>query len=246
MSLPADDPWGRLRQFTAARIGLTRTGSSVGTAAQLAFLLAHAQARDAVHAPFDAQAIIEGLNARGLAAVHLASQAPDRSRYLTAPDLGRRLDNDSVERLSPGTRPCGLALVIADGLSALAVHRHALAMIDTLDLKGLTLGPVAVVERGRVAIGDEIGALSKADMVAVLIGERPGLSSPDSLGLYLTWNPRVGCKDADRNCISNIRPEGLGYVEAAAKFAYLAGEARRRKLTGVMLKDETGTALLNQ
>jgi ethanolamine ammonia-lyase small subunit len=252
MNLPAGpDPWSRLRSFTPARIGLGRAGNAVATADQLAFQLAHAQARDAVHAPFDAAAMVAGVAERRLGVLHLASAAPDRTSYLISPDLGRRLNDAARLRLSELACDfgCDLALVVADGLSALAVHRHALPLIDALTrrLNGeLKVGTVAVVERGRVAIGDEIGAALGATLVAVLIGERPGLSSPDSLGVYLTWAPRVGRKDSERNCISNIRPHGLGYEEAAAKLAYLIGEAQRRQLTGVMLKDEAGAALLGR
>ncbi|MHB1204545.1 MAG: ethanolamine ammonia-lyase subunit EutC [Rhodospirillaceae bacterium] len=250
MNLPVDrDPWARLRPFTPARIGLGRAGAAIATADQLAFQLAHAEARDAVHAPFDAAALAAEVAKRRLGVLHLTSAAPDKSSYLASPDLGRRLNDASRLRLAELACDfaCDLAVVVTDGLSALAVHRHALPLLDALTrrLNGdLKIGTVAVVERGRVAIGDEIGAGLNAALVAVLIGERPGLSSPDSLGVYLTWAPKVGRKDADRNCISNIRPQGLGYEAAAEKLAYLVGEAQRRRLTGVKLKDETGAALL--
>lgn len=250
MTLPADrDPWARLRQFTPARIGLARTGSAVATTKQLAFQLAHAQARDAAHAPFDAAAVTADLARRRFSTVSLASAAPDRTAYLMSPGLGRKLDDASRWRLAELAYDFAgdLVLVVADGLSALAVQRHAVPLIDALAarLNGtVKIGTIAVVERGRVAIGDEIGAALNARLVAVLIGERPGLSSPDSLGVYLTWAPKVGRKDSERNCISNIRPQGLGYDDASAKLAYLITEALRRELTGVMLKDETGAALL--
>jgi ethanolamine ammonia-lyase small subunit len=250
MTLPTgSDPWSRLRSFTPARIGLARAGTAVATADQLAFQLAHANARDAVHTPFDAAEIMAGVVQRGLPVLHLATAAPDRAHYLASPDLGRRLNDAARMKLAEfaGDFACDLVLVIADGLSALAVHRHALPLIDALTQRlkgGLRIGTAAVVEGGRVAIGDEIGAALKAKLVAVLIGERPGLSSPDSLGVYLTWAPQVGRKDSERNCISNIRPEGLGYEAAAAKLAYLINEAHRRQLTGVMLKDEAGAALI--
>lgn len=250
MSVPdTPGPWGRLRQFTPARIGLTRAGAGVATHEQLAFQLAHARARDAVHAPFDAAGMAEELGRRRFSVVRLASAAPDRTAYLMSPALGRKLADEARWKLSELACDfaCDLVLVVADGLSALAVHRHAVPLIDALAARlppDIRIGAVAVVERGRVAVGDEIGAALNAKLAAVLIGERPGLSSPDSLGVYLTWAPKVGRKDSERNCISNIRPEGLGYAAAADKLVYLITEALRRQLTGVLLKDETGTALL--
>lgn len=249
MSIPEKTgPWGRLRRFTPARIGLARAGVAVATTEQLAFQLAHARARDAVHAPFDAAGVADELGKRGFAVVRLASAAPDRTVYLMSPDMGRKLADEARWKLSELACDfaCDLALVVADGLSALAVHRHAVPLIEALASRlpgDVKVGTVAVVERGRVAIGDEIGAALNARLVAVLIGERPGLSSPDSLGVYLTWAPKAGRKDSERNCISNIRPEGLGYAPAADKLAYLIGEALKRQSTGVMLKDETGTFL---
>lgn len=248
MSVPDNaDPWARLKQFTPARIGLARAGAAVATPELLAFQLAHAQARDAVHAPFDAAAVAEELARLGFPVVRLASAAPDRTAYLAAPDLGRKLADAARWRLSELScdLACDLALVVTDGLSAVAAQRHAAPLIAALTarLRETRIGAIAVVERGRVAIGDEIGAALNAKLVAVLIGERPGLSSPDSLGVYLTWAPRIGRKDSERNCISNIRPEGLGYAAAADKLAYLVAEALRRRLTGVGLKDEAGAAL---
>ena len=250
MSLP-DKPgaWDRLRRFTPARIGLARAGPAVTTAEHLAFQLAHAQARDAVHAPFDAAGLADELSTLQFAVVHLASAAPDRAAYLMSPDLGRRLADAARWRLAELACDfaCDVALVVTDGLSALAVHRHAVAVVSALAARlpqGICIGTIAVVERGRVAVGDEIGAALNAKLAVVLIGERPGLSSPDSLGAYLTWAPKVGRKDSERNCVSNIRPEGLGYDAAADKLAYLITEALRRQLTGVMLKDEAGAALL--
>jgi len=230
--------WQRLRAYTPARIGLTSAGAHVATAVQLQFQSAHAEARDAVHAAFDPASIANALGERALL---LESAARDRATYLTRPDLGRRLSPASRAALNVETRGWDLALVVADGLSATAVHRHAIAVIDSVRpaLKDWRIAPIAVVERGRVAVGDEIGEVLDAALVAVLIGERPGLSSPDSLGIYVTWAPRIGRTDAERNCISNVRPTGLGYAEAARKLAYLLHEGRRRRLTGVMLKDET-------
>jgi ethanolamine ammonia-lyase small subunit len=239
--------WARLRQHTPARIGLTRTGSSLTTHAHLCFRRDHALARDAVHDALDPAPILNGLRERQLRPVHLHSAAADRSHYLARPDLGRRLDDASRAKLIASTTDADIAFVLADGLSARAVAAHALPLIDlvlpALRRERWTVAPVAVVEQARVAVGDEIGAAVNAALVAVLIGERPGLSSPDSLGVYLTWAPRVGRKDAERNCLSNIRPEGLSYEAAAAKMLYLLTEARRRKLTGIMLKEEAQTAL---
>jgi ethanolamine ammonia-lyase small subunit len=234
------NPWQALRALTAARIALGRAGVSMPTAAQLAFQLAHAQARDAVHTPLDADALAAALT---LPALRVHSACPDRATYLQRPDLGRRLDPASRAMLKAGApATCELALVLADGLSALALARHAAPFIDALLARlapdGWGTPPLVIVQQGRVAIGDEIGALLGARCVAVLIGERPGLSSPDSMGIYMTWNPRPGLSDAQRNCISNIRPEGLAYEEAAYKLHYLLDKARAGGLSGVGLKDE--------
>jgi ethanolamine ammonia-lyase small subunit len=241
-----DNPWQGLRRYTQARIALGRAGVSLPTGAQLAFQLAHAQARDAVHTALDGAALAAALRAGGLASVELHSAAPDRDSYLQRPDLGRQLDAASRERLralAPGAGGPDLALVVADGLSALAVQQNLQPFLDQLlprlAADNWTLAPVAIVRQGRVAVGDEVAQLLGARAVLVLIGERPGLSSPDSMGLYLTWAPRVGLTDASRNCISNVRPAGLDYATAAYKLHYLLTEARRRGLTGVALKDET-------
>lgn len=235
--------WAALRAATPARIGLPRAGSAVATPCNLAFQLAHAEARDAVGAALDPAPLIGALRARGLTAVRLHSAAVDRRAYLLRPDLGRRLDAASAERLAALAGDCDLAFVIADGLSARAAASHAVPLLDAalpaFRQGGWRLGPVSVVEQGRVAIGDEIGATLRAKLVVALIGERPGLSSPDSLGAYLTFDPKVGRTDAERNCLSNIRPEGMSYAEAAQRLVYLCGEARRRSLSGVELKDET-------
>lgn len=241
-----DNPWATLRRFTPARIALGRAGTSVPTAAQLAFQLAHAQARDAVQRAFDAGATAAAVAALGLATTIVRSAACDRATYLLRPDLGRRLDPESARALHAlaAGRDCDLALVVADGLSALAVERHAPPLLAALlpllrAAATWTLGPVAVVHQGRVAIGDEVGAALRARLALVAIGERPGLSSPDSLGLYLTWAPQPGRTDAQRNCISNIRPEGLSYDEAAHRAAWLLAAARARRLTGIALKDQS-------
>jgi ethanolamine ammonia-lyase small subunit len=242
MSVPIDDPWARMRAATPARIALPRAGSAIATPAHLAFQLAHARARDAVHAPFDLDALLAGLRERSLTALKLHSTAPDRAAYLARPDLGRRLEAASRQATEAAPRGCDLAFVIADGLSAQAAA-HALPLIDkalpALRSDRWRIGPTAVVELGRVAIGDEIGEILSAGLVCVLIGERPGLTSPDSLGAYLTWEPRIGRTDAERNCLSNIRPAGMAYDEAAQRLLYLCGQARLRQRTGVTLKDET-------
>ena len=242
---PADaELWGRLRRFTAARIAIGRAGGSVPTGPLLEFQLAHARARDAVHRALDAAALVAQLRAAGWDALGLHSAAADRGTYIRRPDLGRILDDASraaLESRAPGCA-CDVVFVVADGLSALAVERHALAVLEQVRplLAGWRLGPVCVTEQGRVAVGDEIGALLGARLAVLLIGERPGLSSPDSLGIYLTWNPLPGRSNAERNCISNVRPEGLAYDRAARKLAQLMNEARRLGLTGVDLKDTAG------
>lgn len=232
------DMRNKLRSLTPARVALNRTGSSQFTRDQLNFQLAHAQARDAVHAALDAASLRKRIqDACGHSVVLLHSAAPDRATYLQRPDLGRRLDPPSMQKLQRGA--FDLAIVIADGLSALAVERNAAALISTLlpHIRDLTLAPLTIVEQGRVAIGDEIGELLDAQLVVLLIGERPGLSSPDSLGVYITWQPRIGRTDAERNCISNIRSEGLCAEKAAALVEYYIRSARRLKLTGVGLKE---------
>ncbi|MCS3744828.1 ethanolamine ammonia-lyase small subunit [Xanthomonas arboricola] len=240
------DAWAQLRQLTPARIALGRVGTSLPTAAHLDFQLAHAQARDAVHLAFDPAPLQAALEQRGRRSVLLHSAAADRHTYLQRPDLGRRLADDAATHLRGLTAVHGggrdVAVVVADGLSALAVHRHAANMLEQIDAlaahEDWSLAPVVLVAQGRVAIGDEVGELLNARVVIVLIGERPGLSSPDSLGLYLTYTPRVGLTDAARNCISNIRAEGLSYADATHKLAFLLRESFRRKLSGVQLKDE--------
>ncbi|GLH39957.1 ethanolamine ammonia-lyase subunit EutC [Pseudomonas moraviensis] len=240
------NPWLELRRLTPARIALGRTGTSLPTQAQLDFQFAHAQARDAVHLAFDHGEISSQLGERGRETLLLHSAAPDRDSYLQRPDLGRKLNDESAQTLRDyaSQHPGGidLVLVVADGLSALAVHRHTLPFLTRLEEQmsgdGWSVAPVVLVEQGRVAIGDEIGQLLGAKMLVMLIGERPGLSSPDSLGLYFTYAPKVGLTDAYRNCISNVRLEGLSYGMAAHRLLYLMREACRRQLSGVNLKDE--------
>src|SRR6202046_3683105 len=234
MSLAAREA---LRSYTPARLGLERTGVSLATRPLLDFQLAHARARDAVHAAIDVRMLCDELRRSDLASLALESKAKDRTTYLRRPDLGRALSEDSAALLTPGEYD--VVFVIADGLSALAVERHALRLLrEVLPLiAGWRLAPVCVVEQGRVAVGDAIGEALHASLAVVLIGERPGLSSPDSLGVYVTWEPRRGRKDAERNCISNIREEGMGYVAAAGRLHYYMQEASRRHLTGLGLKD---------
>ncbi len=235
------DPWRRLAALTPARIGLGRAGTALPTREVLALGLAHARARDAVHLPLDVAAVSARIAALGLEAAQVESAAADRSTYLRRPDLGRRLSHAARAGLAPV--PCDLALVVADGLSSAAVHAQAAATIAALmphaAAAGWSIGPVVVVTQARVALGDEIGEALRARAVAVLIGERPGLSTPDSLGIYLTHAPRVGRTDAERNCISNIQPRGLSPEQAAHRLAWLLREALRRGLSGVALKDES-------
>ncbi len=231
-----------LRALTPARVGLGRTGVSLETSDLLDFQRCHAQARDAVHARLESAALAAALgDLTGGTILRLHSAAPDRMTYMQRPDLGRTLDEPSRALLAEQSADeVDLALVIADGLSALAIDRHALPLLAELlpRLERLRLAPMCVVEQGRVAIGDEIGAALGAEIAVVLIGERPGLSSPDSLGAYITWNPKPGRTDAERNCISNIRPEGLSYAQAAAQLGFILAAARRLRLTGVALKQQ--------
>lgn len=246
MSDVVDNPWGQLRRFTPARIALGRTGVSLPTAPQLDFQLAHAQARDAVHAVLDDVALAQALTASlGLPCIRVRSAAADRATYLRRPDLGRSLDEQSRLMLERGAGPYEIGFVIADGLSALAVERHALPFLRNWLRPGpISIAPLVIARQGRVALGDEVAQLLGIELVVVMIGERPGLSSPDSMGLYLTWQPRVGMTDERRNCISNVRPAGLGYEDAARKLNYLVSEARRRGVSGVALKDDSADAVL--
>jgi ethanolamine ammonia-lyase small subunit len=248
---PPVDPFARLRNSTPARIGLGRCGHGLPTAAMLEFQLAHARARDAVHEKFDPEALKAALGARETITVH--SEAPDRQTYLQRPDLGRQLLEADATRLTACSNvaespsPYDLAIVIADGLSAPAVHTHAAPLLQTLlpKLPDWHIAPLVIACQARVALGDEIGSRLGATLVVVLIGERPGLSAPDSLGAYLTWHPRQGRQDNERNCISNIRPPtGLSYEQAASRIAWLLSAARRQKLTGVALKDASAIPTL--
>lgn len=238
------DVWHALRQLTPARIALGRAGGSVPTAALLDFQMAHAVARDAVHQAFDAETLQREIASLGQATALVQTQAADRRIYLQNPDLGRRLSDASRQtiELLAAEHPEGfdLCVIVSDGLSAAAAHRQAEPLLRELlpALHDWKLAPIIIVRFGRVALQDEIGQILRARLAVILLGERPGLGAPDSLGAYLIHNPRLGATDADRNCISNIRPEGLLFRAAAEKLLYLLHESRRRQLSGVQLKDE--------
>lgn len=253
MSDPAPPAAGRqsrsvldLRALTPARVALGRSGASLPTKPLLDFTLDHARARDAVHAAFDAKSMIAVLRAFGLPVVEAKSRAVARSDYLRRPDLGRQLDPAAAEHLAAyAANPAPLAIVVGDGLSPTAVHAHAAGLLQSLlpRLSGegpVAVGQIIVASGARVALGDEIGGLVGARMALMLIGERPGLSAPDSLGAYLTFAPGPGRTDAERNCVSNIHKAGLSYDEAAHKIAWLIREGLAREVTGVALKDESG------
>jgi ethanolamine ammonia-lyase small subunit len=242
--MSTDAPWPALRRFTEARIGLGRAGAALPIKEVLNFAMAHAQARDAVTTPIDWSPIEAALIKLGLYSQRVESAARDRDTYLRRPDLGRRLNSASRQRLadSETTNP-GLLIVVADGLSSTGVaHNAAEVIAELLPLvhkSGWSVAPVLLASQGRVAIGDDAGEILGAKAVLVLIGERPGLTSPDSLGAYLTFAPRVGRKDGERNCVSNIRAGGLSAKAAAFKIHWLLREAFQRGLTGVALKDES-------
>lgn len=244
------DAWNMLREFTNARIALGRSGASLPTHEVLRFGLAHAQARDAVHQPFDSETLARQLQALGLQTLDAHSAAADRHIYLNRPDLGRMLSEESRSALTAARVPAhDLLLVVGDGLSSHAVHRQSVGLIKALlpymETLGISLAPVVLAHQSRVALGDDIGETLNSKAVAILIGERPGLSSPDSLGVYLTWRPERKRLESDRNCISNIRPEGLNYEAAAFKLAWLLEQAFLRRLTGVRLKDESDNPALH-
>jgi ethanolamine ammonia-lyase small subunit len=248
--LSPGDAWTHLRRHTAARIALGRTGGSLPTAEWLRFEAARTLARAAVHAPFEAEALAEELRALPADAGVLASAAPDRTAYLRRPDLGRRLADESRARLA-ASRPgpggdCELVVLVSDGLSALAARRQAPPLLHALwprlRDRGFRPPPVWVIRHARVAIIDEVGAILAAELVLVVLGERPGLDAPDSLGAYFGYRPGPGRTDADRNCVSNIRPAGLPPEEAAEKLAALLDAARRSRLSGTGLKDPSNLA----
>jgi ethanolamine ammonia-lyase small subunit len=237
-------PWS---DATPARLALGRAGAGMPTDETLRFGWAHAMARDAIHAALDTAALEASLRADGWQVAQAMSRAADRTTYLRRPDLGRQLAEVAAQTLDAGTGECDVCFVIGDGLSSLAVARHAVPLLAALRPHlptGARIAPVTLVTQARVAVADEVGALYGARLSVMLIGERPGLSSPDSLGIYLTHSPGRGRHDAERNCISNVRPEGLPYDLAAFKLAWLMREALRRGLTGVGLKDESDLAVL--
>lgn len=239
------DPWRQLRQFTDARIALGRAGNSLPTEEVLRFGVAHAQAQTAVHSPLDVEALARDVTQFGLGVACVASAAADRRVYLKRPDLGRKLGDESRAALAALADETGvdMTLVLGDGLSPLALYKHATPFLACLLplLQDWKLAPIVIASQARVALADEIGQALRSRIVAILIGERPGLSSPDSMGIYLTYEPRIGRVDAERNCISNIRGGGLRYDEAANKLHYLMCESRRLKLSGVPLKEQAKT-----
>lgn len=262
-----ENPWRKLNAFTDARVGLGRSGVSVPTKHLLAFQLAHAQAIDAVHTQLDTKQLATALTeqdwAPDCAPLILHSRATDRATYLQRPDYGRRLDDKSIALLDEHTASNAhktqydLAIAVVDGLSSLAIEQNTIPFLNALSncltkentpqnkaKNSWNIAPICIVQQGRVAIGDDICEKLNAKCVLVLIGERPGLSSPDSLGLYLTWEGKTGLTDASRNCISNVRPAGLVYEEAARKAFYLLSEARTLKLSGVKLKDRSDDDLV--
>lgn len=239
-----EDAWQSLKKFTAARIALGRTGVAIPLKELLAFRLAHAHARDAVYSRLNEEELLKGLQQFNLPFYSLHSKAQTRNDYLQRPDLARQLNDSSAAQLVAANTGCDIAFIIADGLSATAINNHAMQLlqllIPMLQQSGFSLAPVSIVQQARVAIGDAIGSLLKAKVSVVLIGERPGLSSPDSMGVYITHNPAIGLTDESRNCISNIRPEGMSYKNAAEKIHYLISEAIRLQYSGVALKDNAG------
>ena len=245
MAEPPTGTWAGLRRLTAARIGLARTGASLATAPLLEFKLAHARARDAVHEPLDRPRLVADLETLGVPVRAAASAAADRTTYLMRPDLGRRLEAAAATVLAKDAGQYDVVIIVCDGLSARAVHVHARPVLAELlpKLRGVRIAPLVVVMHGRVAIGDTIAPLLGADCAVMLIGERPGLTAPDSMGAYLTWRPGPHTTDADRNCVSNIRPDGIGYTDAAAKLAFLLTAIRGRQLSGVQIKDESDPLL---
>ena len=242
-----DEFWTALRRMTAARIGLKRAGASLATGPLLDFKLAHARARDAVMEPLDEARLAAELAGLGCPVISVASAAADRQTYLLRPDLGRRLAASADAALAAHTGDYDVVFVVADGLSSRAVALHARPVLSltmpALRAEGWKIGPLVIVRYGRVAIGDAIATALGAESVAVLIGERPGLSAPHSMGAYLTFKPRADTSDAERNCISNIRPDGIDYTAAGSKLAHLLRAMRTRRLSGVQLKDDSDRLL---
>ncbi|WP_073956956.1 ethanolamine ammonia-lyase subunit EutC [Thalassospira sp. TSL5-1] len=250
--IPRLDPWSRLRVHTSARIGLGRVGDGLPTRQLLEFQMAHARARDSVHMPFDAALLADNIGDLGVPVMTVQSRAANRAEFLQRPDYGRKLAPDSETELEaaanttvPNAAP-DIVFILADGLSARAIHENGADMLrQTLSLLGKdwSVGPVVLAHQARVALGDEIASRLKAKISVVLIGERPGLSSADSLGAYLTFGPKPGCSNAQRNCISNIRPAGFPVRDAAHKLVYLMNAARQNSISGVSLKDNFSPSL---
>jgi len=238
------DPWVSLRSYTDARIALGRTGVSIPLKENLEFRLAHAYARDAVYGSLELKNLFDGLQSCKLPILHLQSQCNNRSEYLQRPDWGRKLNDASKGIIqSMSSQTYDVAIVVADGLSAVAINEHLLPflelLIPLLNKNNYSIAPLSIVQQARVAIADEIGSLLNARLTLILIGERPGLTSPNSMGAYITYNPQIGLTDERRNCISNIRPEGLRYEIAVEKIMYLIKQSINLKLSGVTLKDNT-------
>ena len=244
---PGDDFLEPLKEFTAARIAIGRTGASIPIKQSLSFNLAHAHARDAVYSELDPEGLTKAMDEFGLPVLLLHSKAAYREQYLQRPDLGRQLNEESVSLLADYHRHNDIVIIIGDGLSATAVNRNSTSLlkilIPQLQSAGLKLAPICLVKQARVAVADDIGSQSGSALSIILIGERPGLSAADSMGVYLTYDPRPGLTDECRNCISNIRVHGLSAKQASKKIFYLVQEAFRRKISGVALKDDAG--LLN-
>ncbi|MFN0053877.1 MAG: ethanolamine ammonia-lyase subunit EutC [Planctomycetales bacterium] len=245
----SEDPWMSLKPLTAARIALGRCGGSLPTREVLDFAAAHARARDAVWSEFDMHGLATRLCEAGQTVLCIESSCRTRAEYLQRPDLGREISNltrDLIRHMGQNQGPFDLAVVVSDGLSALAPQRHVFPVLSKLlprlEENGWRLSQTIIVRWGRVAVADEVGELLGAQLSLILLGERPGLGAPDSLGAYLTFAPRRGRTDAERNCVSNIRPEGLTPDDAAATLHYLLSEARRRRISGVALKDERRVA----
>ncbi len=239
-----EDPWASLRSYTAARIALGRTGVSIPLKENLQFRLAHAYARDAVFASLDTDILLEEFNNHKWESILLNSQCITRNEYLQRPDKGRKLDETSINKIKQlDTAEYDIAIIVADGLSAIAINEHVVQVLSLFIPKledRFSFAPIAIVQQGRVAIADEVASLLNAELSIILIGERPGLTSPNSMGAYITYNPKVGLTDERRNCISNIRPEGLPYPAAADKITYLINQSLRLQISGVELKDDKG------
>lgn len=237
-----EDTWHTLKRYTNARIAMGRAGNALPTSQVLQFRMAHSRARDAIRSEMDTAALTQSLALIGLPAVCVQSQVADKNDYLRNPGKGRMLNLESEENLrGQPAKNADLCIIIADGLSADAANAHAVRLVALLagQLKGWMLSPVVLAKYGRVALSDPIGQILDARIALILIGERPGLSSPDSLGAYLTYEPRAGNTDEKRNCVSNIRPEGLDYGPAAMKLTYLLHQMRIKQLSGVRLKDDS-------